>query len=91
MERDIVSLVEPDRVRREVYTDPALFDLEMTNAQAAYDYVLPVWVSRARLRAAVDDRLDTTSADRVGRGVQQGWPRNLRGHRGSRCGYRLAR
>jgi hypothetical protein len=29
MERDIVSLVEPDRVRREVYTDPAIFDLEM--------------------------------------------------------------
>ena len=29
MERDITSLVEPDRVRREVYTDPAIFDLEM--------------------------------------------------------------
>jgi phenylpropionate dioxygenase-like ring-hydroxylating dioxygenase large terminal subunit len=29
MTRDIASLVEPDRVRREVYTDPALFDLEM--------------------------------------------------------------
>ena len=75
-----MSLVEPDRVRREVYTDPAIFDLEMrrihetvwiycghgayshrlvkvknqftirvqrvdmANAQAAYDYVLQVWV-----------------------------------------------
>jgi phenylpropionate dioxygenase-like ring-hydroxylating dioxygenase large terminal subunit len=29
MERDISRLVEPDRVRREVYADPAIFDLEM--------------------------------------------------------------
>ena len=29
MERDIAGLVEPDRVRREVYTDPAIFELEM--------------------------------------------------------------
>jgi len=29
MERDIARLVEADRVRREVYTDPAIFDLEM--------------------------------------------------------------
>src|SRR5581483_7900958 len=27
--RDLSSLVEPDRVRKEVYTDPAIFDLEM--------------------------------------------------------------
>jgi phenylpropionate dioxygenase-like ring-hydroxylating dioxygenase large terminal subunit len=29
MERDLSRLVEPDRVRREVYTDPAIFELEM--------------------------------------------------------------
>jgi phenylpropionate dioxygenase-like ring-hydroxylating dioxygenase large terminal subunit len=29
MERDLSRLVEPDRVRHEVYTDPAIFDLEM--------------------------------------------------------------
>jgi phenylpropionate dioxygenase-like ring-hydroxylating dioxygenase large terminal subunit len=29
MQGDLGSLVEPDRVRREVYTDPAIFDLEM--------------------------------------------------------------
>jgi tripartite-type tricarboxylate transporter receptor subunit TctC len=33
--------------------------------------------ARASLRAAVDDHVDTTSADRVGRGFQRGWPRNL--------------
>src|SRR5688500_19161969 len=29
MVSDITKLVEPDRVRREVYTDPAIFELEM--------------------------------------------------------------
>ena len=26
---DVGKIVEPDRVRREAYTDPAIFDLEM--------------------------------------------------------------
>jgi phenylpropionate dioxygenase-like ring-hydroxylating dioxygenase large terminal subunit len=29
MSRDVAALVQPDRVHRDVYTDPALFDLEM--------------------------------------------------------------
>jgi hypothetical protein len=26
---DLAKMVEPDRVRREVYTEPAIFELEM--------------------------------------------------------------
>ena len=30
---DLSKYVEPDRVRREVYTDPAIFELEMQRIQ----------------------------------------------------------
>ena len=38
---DVDKFVEPDRVRREVYTDPGIFALEMQRIRAGLDLLRP--------------------------------------------------
>ena len=41
---DLTKIVEPDRVRREAYTDPAVFDLEMQRGVGETDDIAPAAV-----------------------------------------------